>query len=147
VATFLDMPSIRVHEVATFYTMFHLKPVGTYHIKFCGTTPCMLCGCEDVMNISLEHLSLSLGEVSKDGLFSTEEVECLGACANGPVVMINDDFYEDLNAERLIHIIEQLKKGHTPKKGSSIGRHASEPFTLKEQEDDSSSINHKGEKS
>ena len=128
VSNYLEMPHIRVHEVASFYNMFHLNPVGKYNIQFCGTTPCMLCGSEDLMKNALNHMNIKLGEVTSDGFFSAEEVECVGACSNAPVVMINDDYYEDLTSENLIEIIDALKEGKEVKTGSYTGRKSSEPI-------------------
>ncbi len=95
VAATLDMPNIRVLEIATFYTMFNLKPVGRYYVQLCGTTPCMLCGAEDIKAVCRERIG-EPGQVTADGLFSWIEVECLGACCNAPMVQINEDYYEDL---------------------------------------------------
>ena len=110
VATYLSEPFMRAYEVATFYTMFNLKPVGKYHIQLCGTTPCWLMGSDEVMKACEQHAKTKCGEMSEDGLFTISEVECLGACRNGPVIQINDDFYEDLNAEKVAEIIESLRK-------------------------------------
>lgn len=127
VATFLEMPFIRVHEVATFYTMFNLKPVGKFHVQVCGTTPCMLRGAGELLAHCEEKLGISCGDVTQDGLFGLCEVECVGACVNAPVVKINDDYYEDLNAETLDKVLEALKEGKEVKIGSKAGRHSSEP--------------------
>lgn len=108
VADFLSLPVINVYEVASFYTMFHLKPVGQYHIQICGTTPCMLCGCSDILKACEEHLEIKSGEITADGKFSLKEVECLGACVNAPVVMINDNYYENLNTNKIKQILEDL---------------------------------------
>jgi NADH-quinone oxidoreductase E subunit len=111
VARILEMPPLRVHEVATFYTLFNLKPVGTHHIQVCGTTPCWLRGADELKETCQTHLHLQEGDVSEDGQFSWHEVECLGACVNAPVVQINDDYYEDLTPELLIQVIEKLAQG------------------------------------
>ena len=111
IADLLGMPPIRVYEVATFYTMFNLAPVGEHLIQVCGTTPCQLNGAEAIIDTITEHLGIGRGETTKDGLFTMMEVECLGACVNAPMVQINDDFYEDLNKDRMIQVLDQLKKG------------------------------------
>jgi len=111
VAAILDMAPIRVYEVASFYTMFNREPVGTHLIQVCGTTPCQLNGAEKIIETITEHVGCPVGGSSKDGLFTMMEVECLGACVNAPMVQINDDFYEDLNVDRMKTILDQLKKG------------------------------------
>ncbi|MFK7973846.1 MAG: NADH-quinone oxidoreductase subunit NuoE [Rickettsiaceae bacterium] len=110
VATMLSLPFIRAHEIATFYSMFNLKPVGKYHIQVCGTTPCWLRGSHDIMKYCQQHANTTKGDISEDGLFSISEVECLGACRNAPVVQINDDFYEDLDEQKVKDIIKTLKE-------------------------------------
>lgn len=127
VAHYLSLPSIKVYEIATFYTMFNLKPVGKHLIQICRTTPCWLRGAVDLTKTCEAHLNVSKGDVTNDALFSYKEVECLGACANAPMVQINDDYYEDLTPDALIEIIEELKKGNTPPPGSSMGRQGSSP--------------------
>jgi NADH-quinone oxidoreductase subunit E len=125
----LGMAYIRVLEVATFYTMFQLQPVGsTAHIQVCGTTPCMLRGSEAVLEICKERIAENPHELSRDGRFSWEEVECLGCCANAPVVMIAKDTYEDLNPELFDKVLHGFEKGTPPKPGSQIGRQASCPL-------------------
>ncbi len=126
VAARLDMPPIRVMEVATFYTMFNLAPVGKYFIQFCGTTPCQLRGAGDIKKV-LEARVGEQGHVSDDGIFSWLEVECLGACCNAPMVQINDDYYEDLTTENFEKLLDDLAAGRPVKKGPQNGRHASEP--------------------
>ncbi len=126
IADLLDMPVMRVFEVATFYTMYNLSPVGKYHIQLCGTTPCWLRGSEEIKNTCKGKLGIDLGEVSKDGMFSLCEVECLGACSNAPMIQINDDFYEDLNPELMEKLLDNLTNGRQVKKGSQIGRKSSE---------------------
>jgi NADH-quinone oxidoreductase E subunit len=106
----LGLPVIRGYEVATFYTLFNLKPVGKYHLQVCGTTPCMLCGSEELKNVCKKHLKIECGETTKDGLFTLNEVECLGACVKAPVVQINDDYYEDLTAQSFQHLLEDLAR-------------------------------------
>ena len=126
VAEILDMPKIRVLEVATFYTMFNLEPVGKYYIQLCGTTPCMLCGSDDLIRL-LEGRVGPQRKVTADGLFSWLEVECLGACCNAPMVQINDDFYEDLTVETFGRLLDDLAAGRPVKAGSQTGRISSEP--------------------
>ncbi|WP_310495911.1 NADH-quinone oxidoreductase subunit NuoE [Sandarakinorhabdus sp.] len=126
VAARIGMPYIRAYEVASFYTMYNLKPVGRYHVQVCGTTPCMLGGSDDVMKACTDK-GLKKGGVTHGGLFTLTEVECLGACANAPMVQINDDNYEDLTHTSMMAILEMLERGETPKPGSQIGRTASCP--------------------
>jgi NADH-quinone oxidoreductase E subunit len=128
VASLLDMAPMRVLEVATFYTMFNLKPVGRHHIQLCRTTPCWLRGSDEVRATCEKQLGIGPGERTPDGAFSLVEVECLGACVNSPVVQINDDFYEDLNGERMAALIEAFRRGETPTPGSTIGRQGSAPI-------------------
>ncbi|MBM6595794.1 NADH-quinone oxidoreductase subunit NuoE [Microvirga pudoricolor] len=126
VAAKLDMATIRVMEVATFYTMFNLEPVGKYFIQFCGTTPCVLRGAGDIKKV-LERRVGEQNHVSADGKFSWLEVECLGACCNAPMVQINDDYYEDLTTETFETLLDDLAAGRPVKTGPQNGRHASEP--------------------
>lgn len=126
VAEILGMPKIRVLEVATFYTMFNLEPVGKYYIQLCGTTPCMLCGSDDLIKV-LERRVGPQRKVTADGLFSWLEVECLGACCNAPMVQINDDFFEDLTPQNFEKLLDDLAVGRTVKRGSQTGRVSSEP--------------------
>lgn len=136
IARLLEMPYIRVLEVATFYTMFHLAPVGKHHVQVCTTTPCWLRGSDDVVKACKKHIHDKPHTVSADGQFSWEEVECLGACVNAPMILIDKDPYEDLTGERTGELIEAVRRGEQPKTGSQIGRHSSEPLggptTLKE---------------
>jgi NADH-quinone oxidoreductase subunit E len=127
VAAMLAMPRIRVMEVASFYTMINRKPVGKHHLQCCTTTPCWLRGSAEVVDAMKKHLGIDFGETTKDGLFSMLEVECLGACVNAPVVQINDDFYEDLDAASIVRILKALKAGETPKPGPQIDRQTSAP--------------------
>ena len=127
IANMLNMPSMKVFEVVTFYTMFNLSPVGQYHIQLCGTTPCWLRGAEKIKEICKSRLGIDLNEVTKDRMFSLCEVECLGACSNSPMIQINDDFYEDLDEESMIKIIDGLSNGVAFAKGSQKGRKSSEP--------------------
>ena len=127
VARYLDMPVIRVVEVATFYFMYNLVPVGRFHVQVCGTTPCMLRGSDDLMD-ACKARGMKKGHVSADGLWTLTEVECMGNCASAPMVQINDDNYEDLTAERLNHVLDELAAGRTPKAGTQEpGRHTVEP--------------------
>ena len=123
----LDMPYVRVLEVATFYTMFNLAPVGRFHVQVCGTTPCMLRGSDDVFAACYAR-GLKKGHTTKDGLFTLNEVECLGACANAPMVQINDDNYEDLTEASMGAILDALAAGKTPKPGPQIDRQTSCPL-------------------
>ncbi len=127
VGAFLEMAPIRVHEIATFYSMFNLKPVGTHLIQVCRTTPCWLNGAADLTRLCCEKLGVGLGENSRDGLFTVVEVECLGACANAPMVQINDLYYEDLTPESLEEIIDRLRAGEEVAAGSQTGRQGSAP--------------------
>lgn len=128
VADMLDMPYIRALEVATFYFMFQLAPVGSVaHIQICGTTSCMICGAEDLMKVCKEKIAAHPFEISADGKFSWEEVECLGACANAPMAQIGKDYYEDLTEESLAKLIDDMAAGGNPKAGSQVGRFSSEP--------------------
>jgi len=136
VANYLDMPVIRVLEVATFYFMYNMKPVGKYHVQVCGTTPCMLRGSDDII-AACKARGMKMGHVSDDGLWTLTEVECMGNCATAPMVQINDDNYEDLTPERLDAVLDALARGEQPKTGTQEpGRHTSEPSggptTLKE---------------
>jgi NADH-quinone oxidoreductase subunit E len=126
VAELLGMAKIRVLEVATFYTMFNLSPVGKYHVQFCGTTPCLLRGADGLKKV-LHRLIGEEAEVTADGKFSWVEVECLGACVNAPMVQINADYYEDLTPDSLTQIINDLSAGRTPKPGPQIDRQNSAP--------------------
>jgi NADH-quinone oxidoreductase subunit E len=122
----LSMPYIRVYEVASFYTMYNLAPVGRFHVQVCGTTPCQLRGSDDIMR-ACKDKGLKKGQNTADGLFTLNEVECLGACANAPMVQINADNYEDLTYESMTSILEALARDELPKPGSQIGRTASCP--------------------
>ena len=126
VAAALGMPVIRVLEVATFYTMFNLAPVGRFHVQVCGTTPCMLRGSDDVLAACFAR-GLKKGCTTDDGLFTLSEVECLGACANAPMVQINDDNYEDLTEASMGAVLDALARGETPKPGPQVERQTSCP--------------------
>ena len=127
IAARLSMPSIRVLEVATFYTMFNLHPVGTHLVQVCTTTPCWLRGSDAVVAACKKHIAEKPGVTSEDGKFTWMEVECLGACVNAPMVQIGKDFYEDLDGPKTEELIESLRLGETPKPGPQSGRHSSEP--------------------
>ncbi len=126
VSDFLDMPKIRVLEIATFYSMFNLQPSGDYFVQVCGTTPCWLRGADKVKKACKDYIGQER-EVSKDGLCWIE-VECLGACANAPMIQINDDYYEDLDYESTVKILKDIKNKKNIVKGSQIGRKSSEPL-------------------
>ncbi len=133
----LGMAYIRALEVASFYFMFQLHPVGSLaHFQICGTTSCMICGAEDLIAVCKDKIAPKPHQVSPDGKFSWEEVECLGACANAPMAQIGKDYYEDLTAERFAEIIDEIAVGNVPTPGPQNGRYASEPLsgltTLKE---------------
>jgi NADH-quinone oxidoreductase subunit E len=128
VAKMLGMAEIRVLEVATFYFMFQLQPVGgVAHVQVCGTTSCMICGAEDLIEVCKRKIAPKAHQLSADGRFSWEEVECLGACANAPMAQIGKDYYEDLTAERFEAILDAFARGEVPRPGPQGGRFASEP--------------------
>ena len=127
IAKLLKMPYIKVYEVATFYTMYNLSPVGKYFFQVCTTTPCMIRGAYDIVNICKKKISDKENQLSKDKICSWMEVECLGACINAPIMQINDDYYEDLNKEKAEKIIKQIQNGEKPLPGSYRGRKNSEP--------------------
>lgn len=125
IAEIVDVPPIKVYEVATFYSMYNLTPVGKYLVQLCTTTPCMLCGSGNIVKACEEHLGIHVGESTPDGLFTLMEVECLGACVNAPMVQINDDYYEDLTPESIKQILNDLAEGRSVKIGSQKGRRTS----------------------
>jgi NADH-quinone oxidoreductase subunit E len=128
VAARLGMPPIRVYEVATFYLMFNTRPVGKYHLQLCTTTPCWLRGSDDVVAACRRATGIQhWGETSADGLFTMTEVECLGACVNAPILQVDDDFYEDMDAKLTTELIAALRRGDKPRAGSMIGRQTSAP--------------------
>ena len=138
VASVLEMAPIRVYEVASFYTMFNLRPVGRHHLQVCTTTPCWLRGSDEVLKTCKEVAGCDVGEVSADGTFSIVEVECLGACVNAPMLQINNaEFYEDLDAASTRALLEALRRGEKPKEGTQAARQTSAPIggptTLKSQ--------------
>eukprot|EP00037_Helgoeca_nana_P007514 m.68461 g.68461 ORF g.68461 m.68461 type:complete len:255 (+) comp18316_c1_seq1:2105-2869(+) len=127
VAKMLDMPKMRVYEVATFYTMFNRDPIGKFHVQVCTTTPCLVCGAYDVLDAVEENLGIKNGETSEDRLFTITELECLGACSNAPMIQINDEYYEDLTVDDVHRILDMCKRGETPKPGPQSGRKGAEP--------------------
>ena len=127
VSEFISVPEIKILEIATFYSMYNLSPVGKYHIEVCTTTPCMLRGSDSMLNLCKKKLGIELGEVSKDKNFSLGKVECLGACVNAPVVKINDDYFEDLNSQTLNKLIETITKNKVVKIGPQSKRKGTEP--------------------
>lgn len=126
VARIVDVAPMRVYEVATFYSMYNLAPVGKYLLQMCTTTPCWLCGSAKIVEAAEKNLGIHIGESTKDGLFTMMEVECLGACANAPMIQVNDDFYEDLTPETMTSLLENLKKGVVPAPGPQNGRNKAE---------------------
>ena len=127
IGKFLDMPYIKVYEVATFYSMYNLSPVGKHFIQICTTTPCMIRGAYKLVEACKEKISENQNELSKDQSCSWMEVECLGACVNAPMMQINNDYYEDLNKEQTLEIFDTILKGEMPKPGSYRGRVNNEP--------------------
>ncbi|MCP1241479.1 NADH-quinone oxidoreductase subunit NuoE [Acetobacter lambici] len=128
IAQRLGMAAIRVYEVASFYTMFNTRPIGRYHLQVCTTTPCWLRGSDDVVEACQKATGIQhFGETSADGLFTMSEVECLGACSNAPILQVDDDFYEDMNAERTAAVIAELRAGRRPTPGPTINRSVSAP--------------------
>ncbi len=127
VAEMLGMPPIRVYEVATFYTMLNLRPVGRYLLQACTTTPCWLRGSDEVLRACQKRLDVGVGGTTSDGLFTLMEVECLGACVNAPILQVNDDFYEDLDGPATETLLDALREGKQPPPGSIAGRRGSEP--------------------
>jgi NADH-quinone oxidoreductase subunit E len=125
VAKMLEMAPIRVREVATFYTMFNLAPVGRHHVQVCTTTPCWLRGSDQVVEACRKKLGIEVGETTADGRFTLSEVECLAACVNAPMMQVNEDFYEDLDGNSTARILDQLMKGEKPKPGPQIKRQTS----------------------
>lgn len=127
VAGLLDMAPIRVYEVATFYSMFNLQPVGTWFFQICTTTPCWLRGSDEVVAACERKLGIQIGDTTPDGQFTLKEVECLGACVNAPIIQVNDDFYEDLDGPATEALIDELAAGRVPAVGSVKGRQKSAP--------------------
>jgi NADH-quinone oxidoreductase subunit E len=129
VAGMLRMAPIRVYEVATFYTMLNLRPVGRYLLQACTTTPCWLRGSDEVVRACQSKLNIGVGSSTPDGLFTLVEVECLGACVNAPILQVNDDFYEDLDGPATEALLDALREGNAPAPGSVSGRRGSEPVS------------------
>ena len=128
VADMLNMPRIRVYEVATFYTMYNLNPVGKYHVQICTNLPCWLRGSDAIVGSCKSRLGIEFGETTEDGLFTLSEAECLGACVNAPMMQINDDFFEDIDSGSTEFILSKLAAGSKPKTGSQIARVTCEPI-------------------
>jgi NADH-quinone oxidoreductase E subunit len=128
VSEILDMAPIRVYEVASFYTMFNLQPVGRHLLEICTTTPCWLRGSDAIVKACEKRLGISLGETTSDGSFTLREVECLGACVNAPMMQIGDEYFEDLDADSTVKLIDTLARGDKPKPGPQSSRHTSEPI-------------------
>jgi NADH dehydrogenase (ubiquinone) flavoprotein 2 len=127
IAKILEIPDMAVFEVASFYTMYNRTPVGKFHLQMCGTTPCMVRGAKEVIDTALEYLGVEKDHVTEDGLFCVTEVECLGACVNAPMMQVNNEwFYEDLNKENIIKVIEKFRKGEHIQWGPQINRNFSE---------------------
>ena len=131
IAKYLDMPYIKVYEVATFYSMYNLAPVGRYFFQVCTTTPCMLRGAYDLVKVCKKKISENENQLSGDKKTSWLEVECLGACVNAPMLQINDDYYEDLDPTKLESIIDKINKNEDPKPGSYKGRISTEPENIR----------------
>lgn len=127
VAELLGMPPIRVYEVASFYTMYNLKPTGRQFVQVCTTTPCWLRGSDEVLAAAKKTLGIDVGETTPDGRFTLIEVECLGACVNAPMIQVNDDYYEDLDAASTETVLSAMVRGEQPKPGPQIDRHTSCP--------------------
>jgi NADH-quinone oxidoreductase E subunit len=127
IADILAMPRIRVYEVATFYTMYNLTPVGKHHVQVCTNLPCWLRGSDAIVETCRKTLGIGFGETTEDGLFTLSEVECLGACVNAPMMQIGDDYYEDLDPESTRAVLSALREGRTPKPGPQNGRRSCEP--------------------
>ena len=131
VADYMYMPPIRVREIATFYEMYNTDPVGEHILWMCRTTPCWLRGSDDVLNACKKNMKVDIGETTKDGKFTLREMECLGACVNAPILWVDDDYYEDVDAKDTDKIIASLKKGKRPSVGSLKGRHCAAPEGMK----------------
>ena len=131
IAKTLNMPYIKVYEVATFYTMYNLAPVGKYFFQVCTTTPCMIRGAYKLVDVCKKKISKNESEISKDGKFSWLEVECLGACVNSPMIQINEDYFEDLDPDKLEKIIDKINNNEKPIPGSYRGRLSSEPENIR----------------
>ena len=128
ISKYLSVSEMRVLELATFYSMYNLSPVGKHHIEICTTTPCMLRGSQKILEKCKKSLNLNVGELSEDSMFSLNEVECLGACVNAPIAKIGEHYYEDLNEDNIAVILNNLKSGKKINKGSQILRKGTEPY-------------------
>lgn len=129
IARIVDVPPIRVYEVATFYSMYNIEPVGKYLVQMCTTTPCWLCGSSGVVDACEKNLGVHVGDTTKDGMFTLMEVECLGACANAPMVQVNDLYYEDLTPQTMNDLLNSLKKDVMPPAGPQNNRQKAAPVT------------------
>ena len=127
VSNLIEVPEIKVLEIATFYSMYNLSPVGKFHIEVCTTTPCMLRGSDSMLDLCKKKFGLNIGEITKDGLFSLGRVECLGACVNAPVIKINENYYEDLDSDSLIKLLDNLQMNKKVKVGTQSKRKGTEP--------------------
>ena len=131
VSKIIKVPYIRVYEVATFYSMYNLKPIGKYFIQVCTTTSCWLRGSDDLLNLCKKHLNIKNDETTEDGIFTIKEVECLGACVNAPMLQINDDYYEELDKNKLLNILEDLRQGKKVSPGpQNSKRKGAEPINV-----------------
>ncbi len=129
VARIVDVPQIKVYEVATFYSMYNIEPVGKYLLQFCTTTPCWLCNSSGVLQAAEKHLGVHVGQTTPDFMFTLMEVECLGACVNAPMVQVNDDYFEDLTPENIVTLLQDLAAGRKPTVGSMKGRKGSQALS------------------
>ena len=127
ISKYLSMPYISVYEVATFYSMFNLSPVGKYFVQICTTTPCLIRGADKIVKVCKQKISEKENQISKNGECSWTEVECLGACVNAPMMQINDEYYEDLDKKKTLEILDKIIRGETPKPGSYRGRFNNAP--------------------
>ena len=127
ISNFIEVPEIKVLEIATFYSMYNLSPVGKFHIEVCTTTPCMLRGSDHMLDLCKKKFGLEIGETTEDGLFSLGRVECLGACVNAPIVKINENYYEDLDSNSLDNLLNSLKMNKKVKIGPQSKRKGTEP--------------------
>lgn len=128
IAELLDIPPIRVYEVATFYTMYNKRPIGKHHVQVCTNLPCWLRGSDAIVKAMEDKYGVKMGETTEDGTFTFSEVECLCACVNAPMMQIDDHFYEDLDSESAVEVLEELAAGKMPREGSRIGRYRCEPI-------------------
>lgn len=129
IADIVQQPAVKVYEVATFYSMYNMEPVGKYLVQLCTTTPCWLCNAGGILMACQDYLGIGLGETTEDGYFTLVEVECLGACVNAPMVQINDDYYEDLTPENIVTLLSDLRAGRPVSVGSLKGRKGSMAVT------------------